>query len=541
MLAAALPATPAWAQSGAGELLNQVRQANQPLQPPTAAPRVLQAPVRPVVDMPEGVTVAVTAFRISGASSYPPELLAGLVQPWVGKTLDLKGLNEAAGVITRHYQSAGHVLSYAYLPAQRVDGGTIEIAVLEGRLEAVQVVTAQDVRLRDEVVQAHTDVLTQAQPVLQADVERRLLLLNDVPGVVARAAFTPGASTGGAEVVVTVAEDEPLTLRLELDNHGSVSSGEWRAGVGLQLRDLFGWGDSTQLNALMSQDTGLVSGSIASQLPVGGNGLKLGASLSRLTYFLAPPFSALGAPGVANTRGVDACSPARPRPDANLWLRAGYERAQLNDQRIEIIGQSNRKLDQVLSLTINGDLRDGLFGGGASVATAVASFGNLDLLDSSAPNARYSKATLQLARQQTLFGRFSAYGRVLAQGSDDNLDSSQKLGLAGPGGVRAYAPGEASVDLGRLWSLELRYGLEQLGGNLVVSLFHDEGSGLVSRHPGTPDPNNEVHLRANGLGLQWTGGGYGVSATLAWRGSPAPKAGADDPRPRLYLQLFATP
>lgn len=253
---------PAWAQTppDAGRLLEETRQPARPTLPPATAPRVVDVPVRPTISLPEGVTVQAGSFRVTGASSYPAELLSGLLQPWVGKRLDINGLNEAAGTITRHYQRNGHLLTYAYIPAQRVADGVVEIAVLEGKLEGVQIVTAQDVRLRDEVVQAHTDRLVtdteNPRPVLQAEVERQMLLLNDLPGVTARAAFTPGSSTGGAEMVVSVAEDEPLALRMELNNHGSRSTGEYRAGIGLQLRDLFGWGDHTQARALVSNKGG---------------------------------------------------------------------------------------------------------------------------------------------------------------------------------------------------------------------------------------------------------------------------------------------
>lgn len=534
----ALVASGALAQTApdAGQLLQQQRQDNRPLQPPGQPPKLLDAPARPTVDLPEGTAVQVTAFRITGARSYPQAQLEALVKPWVGRTLDLKGLNEAAGALTRLYQSGGHLLSYAYLPAQKVDGGVIEIAVLEGQVDAVQVVTAQEVRLRDEVVQAHAEALTKAQPVLQADVERKLLLLNDMPGVVARAAFTPGAITGTADVVVSIAEDEPLALRVEADNHGSRSSGEYRAGLQMQLRDISGYGDSTTLRATVSNGGGLVSGSIATQLPLGGDGFRVGASLSRLTYSLAGDFGALGASGVANTFGLDAAWPWLRSPAANLWLRAGVDYKRLRDEVI-LVGQDNERSNRLLTLGTSGDLRDGLLGGGANVVSATLAFG--ELRDGAADRSDFKKAQLQLAREQALFGPFSAYARVLAQYTGSSLDSSEKLGLAGPGGVRAYAPGEASVDLGRLWSVELRYGLAQLGGQVTVSLFHDAASGIV-RRGGSPT-GNDVRLRGTGLGLQWTGGDYGVSASMAWRGGREPQAEGGDPKPRVYLQLFATP
>lgn len=519
----------------AGRLLQQQRTDTRPLQPSTTAPRVVEAPTRPTVDLPEGTTVQVQGFRITGAQSYPVERLDALVKPWVGRTLDLKGLNEAAGALTRLYQSGGHLLSYAYLPAQTVQGGIVEIAVLEGQVETVQVVTAQEVRLRDAVVQAHTDGVTKARPVLQADLERKLLLLNDIPGVVARGTFAPGASTGGADVIVSVAEEEPLAVRVEADNHGSRFTGEYRAGVTLHLRDLSGWGDDSTLAATVSNGGGLVSGSIATRWPIGGDGLRVGASLSRLTYFLSGDFDALGATGVANTLGLDAEWPLWRSTRGNAWLRGGLDYKRLNDE-VRLIGQERPRSTRLLQLGGNGDLRDAWFGGGASAAAATLWIGELRAGD--AGRSDFKKAQLQLARQQAVWGPVSAYARVLAQYTGSALDSSEKLSLAGPNGVRAYAPGEASVDLGRLWSAELRYGLAHLGGQLTVALFHDAASGIVSRSGGT---GNDVRLRGTGVGLQWVGGDLGLSASLAWRGSREPRAEGGDPKPRLYLQLFAAP
>ncbi|GAB4037213.1 MAG: heme/hemopexin-binding protein HxuB [Rubrivivax sp.] len=519
----------------AGRLLQEQRQDNRPLPTPGQAPRVVEPPARPAVDLPEGTTIAVTGFRITGARAYPMPRLEALVKPWVGRTLDLKGLNEAAGALTRLYQSEGHLLSYAYLPAQKVDGGVVEIAVLEGRIDAVQVVTAQEVRLRDEVVQAHTQPLTQTEPVLQAEVERKLLLLNDIPGVVARAAFTPGASTGTADVVVSVAEDEPLALRVEADNHGSRSSGEYRAGVQMQLRDLSGLGDSTTLRATVSNGGGLVSGSIATQLPVGGDGLRLGASLSRLNYSLSGDFGALGATGVASTLGVDASWPWLRGAGANLWLRGSLDYKRLTDEVVRAGVENQRTLRQG-TLGASGDWRDSWLGGGSSAVSGTLALGQVR---GGGNRDAFKKAQLQLARTQALFGPVSAYARVLAQYTGAPLDSAEKLALGGPGGVRAYAPGEASVDIGRLWSAELRYALPYPGGQLTASLFHDQASGTVVR--GGSGAGNDVRLRGAGLGLQWTSGDHGVAASLAWRGDREPLAEGGDPKPRIYLQLFATP
>ena len=552
LAAAAALSTPAWAQTppDAGRLLEQTRQPAVPVLPPATAPRVVDVPVRPTITLPEGVTVQASAFRVTGATSYPVDTLTAMLQPWVGKRLDIAGLNEAAGALTRHYQSRGHLLTYAYLPAQRVADGVIEIAVLEGKLDAVQIVTAQDVRLRDEVIQAHTDRLAtspeQPRPVLLPEVERQMLLLNDIPGVAARAAFTPGSSTGGADMVVSVAEDDPLGLRLELDNHGSRSTGEARAGAGLQLRDLFGWGDQTDLRALVSSRAGLVSGSLGVLVPVGGDGFRVGASVSRLSYELAGAFRNLGASGNANTLGTEVSYPFIRSADTNLSVRLAGEYKRLRDE-VQLIGRSFPKRNKTIDVAVAFDRRDGW--GGVSAARVTASMGSLSLLDDEqraqdAAGLRtqrsYRKLGVQFVRQQQLGGPFSLVLRAAGQASGGNLDSSEKFSLSGPGAVRSYAPGEASVDQGGLLSVEARYAHDYLGGSFVWGLFHERAEGRVNRAP-LVATGNEPRLSGTGLSVQWNGADIGLSASMAWRGSRTPTAEGGDPKPRFYLQMVVTP
>ena len=530
-------ATPAHAQTPptSGQLLEETRRPAPPALPSQTPPRLIEAPVRPTLNLPDGVSVTVSDFRIVGATSYPASTLAELVKPWVGKRLDLRGLNEAAGALTRYYQSNGHLLSYAYLPAQRVADGVIELAVLEGKLEGVQIVTAQDVRLRDEVVQAHTDSLSAPGPLLQADVERKLLLLGDMPGVTARAAFTPGATTGGAEMVVSLAEDEPLAMRADFNNHGTKSTGEYRLGLTLQFRDLFGWGDSTTARGVVSDKGSLVTGSLSASVPVGGDGWKLGANLSRLKYQLAGEFRRLGAVGQADTVGFDTSYPLRRTADNSVYVKAGFEHKRLRDD-LQTLGASTAKRNDSADLGGSFDYRDTI--GGLSAGSATVTMGQLRVAGSR--RQEWRKLGVQAVRQQSISGPWSVYGRISAQQAGMTLDSSEKLGLGGASAVRAYAAGEASVDHGAVASLELRYSLDFLGGNVVGSLFHDYGGGQVNRGA-TGLPGNDPELNGTGLGLSWTSGGLGLNASLAWRGSRIPSTDGADPRPRLFLQMFITP
>lgn len=543
-----LPLTfPAFAQSlpDAGRLLEENRTSG-PASPPTVQDPILEAPVRPTLKMPEGLTISVNRFRITGAQSFPEDELQALVTPWEGKLLDINGLNEAAGAITRYYQARGHLLTYAYLPAQKISEGTIDIAVLEGRLGEIEIVAAQDTRLNDEVVQSHLARLTQSTTLSQPDVERRLLLLNDIPGVVARAAFTPGEQAGEANMVVTIAEEEPLDAQLELNNHGARSTGEYRLAGAFHFKNLFGVGDSTRARLSVSDTGDMVSGSLSTRVPIGGDGWTVGAGISRLSYQLGENFSRLGGIGKAHLLNLNTGYPIIRSIHQNLNVQATYDYKRLEDE-IQLLGQINPKTAQILGLNLNYDQRDPWLGGGNLAASLMLTHGRLNLDDRTQANfdkaglrtaGGFEKLNYSLSRQQTLYGPISLYGRIHGQQGAKNLDSSEKLALSGPGAVRAYAPGEATVDRGNLFNLELRYSHTYLGGAMVWSLFHDRGWGNYNIKP-LAGVDNRIKLHGSGIGLQWLGSSnIGVNASLGWRGRHTPTAEGGDPAPRLYFQLY---
>lgn len=524
----------------AGQVLREMRGGERDMRPEKAEEPVIEALPRPAIKLPEGIRIPVGAFRVSGNSAIPSAELDALVRPWAGQTLDLAGLNDAAGAITRHYQSRGYLLSYAYLPAQKVVDGVVEIAVLEGRVDAVQVVAAQDVRLRDDVIQRHVGDIAEASTLRQADLERRLLLLNDMPGVVARGAFTPGARPGTADLVLSVVEEDPLANSLVFNNHGGDSTGHLRLGVNFQLKDIFGLGDSTRFNLLASEKGLLVNGGLNTRVPVGGDGWALEAGLGRVTYELDGAFANLGARGEATSLSLGASYPILRGLDRNLYFQAGYEHKWLRDL-LTLIADETRKHSDAFSLRLSLDQRDDFLGGGRSNVSLGLLRGDLSASTTGlvTPRAQgnFNKINAVLGRQQNLGGNWSLSGHAQGQYTRDNLDSSEKLGLTGPYGVRAYGPGELTADRGALASLELRYSQPFTGGTLTWSLFHDHAWAIrdVSAPPGSA--GNRVSLLGSGFGAEWRAGeDLRALVTAAWRGGLGPSVDGDS-RPRVYFQL----
>lgn len=536
----AIGSSSAWAQTipNAGQLLTDVQKSDKEALTRAPTPDLIEpnAP-RAAIKLPEGAQVDVSRFRITGNKSFGSDLLASLVKPWEGRVLGVDGLNEAAGAITRHYQNQGYLLAYAYLPAQKIEQGIIEIAVLEGTVDSVQIVTAQDVRLSDEVIQKHVEGIAQSPQVLQADLERRLLLLNDIPGVVARASFAPGAKPGTADVVVTVAEEEPLIFAMDFNNHGSSSTGEYRLGAQFHLRNLFGLGDSTRVRLQTSQKGELVSGSLNTRVPINGQGLNAEAGVSRLTYELGAPYSSLGARGEANVLHMGLNHQLVRSMNDNVSVSAGYDYKDLADV-LEFIS-SNKKTSHQLSLGMTSSSRDTFWGGGLTQSTLGYVTGTLSW-DSggagTAPAGHFSKLTFDVSRRQVVGVDWSLSGRLSGQHAFDNLDSSEKYSLTGPYGVRAYAPGQVSVDRGSVTTLELRRSWMLSGGTFSGNLFYDFAHGNFDVDP-IAGVNNQITLRGLGLGLNWANSAdLDVSVTAAWRGSQVLSTDADR-KPYIYFQI----
>jgi len=523
----------------AGQLLGDIQRSDKEISARPTRPDLIEpAAPRPAIRLPEGVKIDVQRFRVTGNKSISSDLLANLVQPWQGRELDVNGLNDAAGAITRHYQSQGFLLAYAYLPAQKIEQGVVEIAVLEGTVDQVQIVTAQDVRLKDEVIQRHVEDITESPQILQADLERRLLLLNDIPGVVARAAFTPGARPGTADIVVTVAEEEPLANFVDFNNHGSESTGEYRLGATFHLNNIFGYGDSTRFRLQASEQGRLVNGSLNTRVPIGGNGWSAEAGLSHLTYELGPPFATLGARGEADVFHLGLNYALLRSLNANLNLKVSYDFKDLEDT-VVFVG-SNQKHSHQLGFGYSASKRDTFWGGGQTLSSLDLTFGSL-AWDSGnttglSASGHFSKFNFDVSRRQSLGGKWSLLTRLFGQYAFDPLDSSEKQGLSGPYGVRAYAPGEASVDRGSQLALEIRRYWLLPGGTLNASLFYDYARGEFDVEP-TAGVDNALTLRGGGFGIGWSDGALlDMSLTAAWRGQRAPSSG-DDRKPYLYFQI----
>ncbi|WP_411287577.1 POTRA domain-containing protein, partial [Phenylobacterium sp.] len=141
-----------------------------------------------------GARIVVTSLRVSGATAFTEAELIAAAQFQPGVELDLAGLRSLAARISDFYNRRGYFVAQAYLPAQSIDGGVVTIAVIEGRYG--EVALNNETRVSDALARSILAGLDSGDLVFTPPLERRLLLLSDLPGVVVSSTLTPGTAVG---------------------------------------------------------------------------------------------------------------------------------------------------------------------------------------------------------------------------------------------------------------------------------------------------------------------------------------------------------
>ncbi len=545
--AAALAATTAIAQPvpDAGTTLRQLEPPvlTLPRKPPPAVD--VEKPARPALETAPAARFTLKAFRITGATVFAEAELQPLVQEYTGREVGFQELGEAAGRITRFYSQRGYSLATAYLPVQDIKDGVVEIAVIEGRMGSVQLLNRSHVR--DAVVVSYLEKL-QGRIVEDASLERKLMLVYDLPGVTPnKAVLSPGQAIGETDLRVELDPGRRIAGTVELDNYGGRFTGATRLSGSLDIFSPARLGDLLSIRAIKG-DPGLEYGRIAYQIPIPGDGLQVGAAYSHVRYRLGKNFAALGANGEADSASAFAMYPLVRSRQFSLYGRLGYERKDFED-RIDATATVTEKRTDATTVTLSGDYVDGLGAGATSAFTLSYGRGKLRIETPAAKaiddltartNGAYGRWALSYLRLQGLTQNTALFVSFYGQKASKNLDSSEKMSLGGVNGVRAYPQGEALGDSGYILTGELRhtFSLGALPGTMQVAGFLDTGEVTLNEEPFAAVANRR-RLSGGGVSLSWTkANDFALRLAVARRIGNEPATAGSDSRTRAWLQAI---
>jgi len=468
---AALAGLPAAAQQVSPQIPGTV----EPGRPAPAGPPLPRAPVELdwTVVLPGGAEVPESLaqepidfadLRVTGATIYGPEDFAEIYAADRGHRITFGRLYDYARAIQARYQRDGYILSFAYLPPQRVSDGVYTVAVVEGFVSDIAVEGVEG--LLAETIAARLAPVAAERPLNIATLERAMLLANDLAGVTATAVLQPAKSTPGAAELVAKATLVPIDGSARLDNRGSEFEGPWRAAAGVGVNSPFGRGARVALDASVTPGDAkeLRSLDLAYLQPLGADGLTAEASVgytrSRPGYTLEP-FDVVTS---GLSAGLALRYPLIRRREDTLGLGAGFDYL---DSDVDLL-EAPFSRDRIRAVFATFDYSHIGWLGGATALRATARHG-LDVLNASDPRSdamsradadpEFTRLEFSLAHSQPL-----PRGLVLTlwaegQYSFDPLPAAEEFAAGGPRFGRAYDLAEITGEHGVAAALELGYDL----------------------------------------------------------------------------------
>jgi hemolysin activation/secretion protein len=187
--------------------------------PPPALP---QGP--PPVPVPQGPPVRIDAVRVEGVTVYPQDSIAPLYTNLVGATVPRAQLDAVIDALQTRYRTDGYILTVVRGELQVVSGRNVFVLrAIEGYISEVKL--EGDIGPAATLAYAFLEHLTWMRPVNNADLERYLLLVQDIPGVSVRAVLRHVSADPGAVQLVAQLSRKPFSAFVQYDNLASNFAG----------------------------------------------------------------------------------------------------------------------------------------------------------------------------------------------------------------------------------------------------------------------------------------------------------------------------
>ena len=488
----------------AGAILHEIQQ----VVPPLPAPGGTGLAVEPqdAGQLPAGDPFPVNKLIVSGNSAFDTPTLHALVADAEGRNLTLRQLGEVVARITEYYRDHGYPLARAIIPAQTIEAGVVRVVVVEARYGKITLANRSAVN--ESLLQATLAPLREGQAVSQADLDRSLLLLSDIPGVRRSATLSPGERVGSSDLAVEADGGPALAGMATLDGYGNHLSGRERLGATVMFNNPLHRGDILTLSGLTAGQ-GLNYGRIAYETLLNGQGTRAGAAFMALDYVLGDTFARLKAHGSALVDSLWVRHPLLRGTQANVYGQVQFDRKVLRD-RVDVSHvQTDRHLGN-WTATLSGDAASL---GGVSTGSIGWTAGRLGFDDTAAQLSdaatartagRFTHWNASAARLQGLGARNELYVGLTAQWANTNLDSSEKMFAGGPYSVRAYDVSALSGDSGVLATVEFR---RDLGANAIgqwQAVAFIDSARLVLNANNWSAAKNTATLSGAGLGFNLT-------------------------------------
>lgn len=432
----------------------------------------------------------------------PTDAVARLKARLVGKRVSVAEVFAAAAELETAISRGGRALSRVVVPAQTLagaeGGATIQLHLVEGFIESTETGTLSR-RVRGRV-NSLLAPLVGRKGVTLGQIERRLMLASDVPGLSLSSTIAAGTQFGGT-VLIIEGRYRPVDGFLTFDNMLSRDLGGISFALGINLNSVLGAGETVYLRASGLPNTGhgtsvldptprnraLAGGFV---LPLGSDGLSI---TTEYTDARLAPRHDPALPGIASRferLSVRAQYPLVRSRSFTLGSDLGLD---VQRERVRIFDPADIALSEDRQRVLRGglDLFARLPGGGYVTGSVKGSFG-LDIfnarsateasailpLSRAGSDATFQKLEFGLGAGQPLARNLSLDINARAQsGLGQSMSNAEQFGIATLNGISPLPSGLIQGDSGYVVRGELRapVDLTRIGARLSPYVFGAHG------------------------------------------------------------------
>ena len=465
-------------------------------------------------------TIRVDRFEVIGSTVFSAEELAEVTEPFTDRDLTFAELLQARSAVTQLYVDRGYVTSGAVIPPQTLTNGVVQIQVIEGSLEEINVAGTR--RLRSAYVRSRLQYAAATPLNVNRLLEGLQLLQLDPLIENISADLQAGTRPGTSLLQVTVSEADTFSITPSFDNGRSPSVGSFRRQVEVSEANLLGWGDRLSLGYSNTEGSNSLDASYT--IPVNPrNGtvrLSFGTADSSV---IEEPFNALDIQAASRYYELSFRQPLVQRPTEELAIGLALTR-QENQTELGIDnigpfplspGADDEGRTRISALRF---FQEWTRRNEREVLAARSQFSlGVNLLDATV-NAEGPDSRFLAWRGQGQWVRLLAPDTLLllrgdVQLADAPLVPLEQFGLGGQQTIRGYRQDVLLTDNGALLSAEVRLPIlrvPQWQGILQLTPFIEAGTAWNQAGSNSPQT-----IAGTGLGLLWRMGDR-FSARLDW-------------------------
>lgn len=424
-------------------------------------------------------------YVVNGNSVLTVTEIEKAVYPFLGEHRSIADVENARTALEKSFHDAGYLTVFVTIPEQEVNAGVVQLEVLEGKVERLNVVGSKYYSL-GKIKQRVTEFKEGNVPHFPT-VQKQIATVNINSDRVVAPVLRPGKSPGMVEVDLKVDDKLPLHASMELNDRYSPNTTKTRLSGNLRYDNLWqrdhSFSFGFQVTPEKTDEVKVLSATYV--IPYAGDYFATYAVVSDSNISAVGDLNVIGKGNILGLRYIHPMPSPVKSYNHNLTLGVDYKDFKQNTITQGSDTDSNPITYLPFLIGYTGNLvtpeSTTKLDLNLNFATkALVNDENQFATRRSFAHANYSFLRGQLEHTYTLPRQWQWYGSIGGQATSDHLISNEQYFLGGLDTVRGFMESSALGDVGVNFTTELRTPpLQKYAGSWVKDLrvlaFYDYG------------------------------------------------------------------